>query len=54
VIDLKTFLSVLVEIGYDGPVRSEPFNAKLNALDNDQACQATSAAMDNAFALVSG
>jgi len=52
VIDLKTFLSVLVEIGYDGPVRSEPFNAKLNALENEPACQATSAAMDQAFALI--
>ncbi len=54
VIDLKTFLSVLVEIGYDGPIRSEPFNAKLNAMENDPACQATSAAMDQAFALVGG
>lgn len=54
VIDLTTFLSVLVEIGYDGPVRSEPFNAKLNALENEPACRATSAAMDRAFALIGG
>jgi sugar phosphate isomerase/epimerase len=27
VIPLKEFLSALVEIGYDGPVRAEPFNA---------------------------
>ncbi len=53
VIDLKAFLGVLVEIGYDGPVRAEPFNARLNALGNDLACQATSAAMKNAFSLVS-
>ena len=29
VIDLKTFLGVLVDIGYDGPVRAEPFNRRL-------------------------
>ncbi len=54
VIDLKAFLGVLVEIGYDGPVRSEPFNAKLNAMDNDRACEATAAAMKKAFQLVVG
>jgi sugar phosphate isomerase/epimerase len=53
VIDLKTFLGVLVEIGYDGPVRAEPFNARLNAMDNDAACLATSEAMKKAFSLVS-
>lgn len=52
VIDMKTFLGVLVEIGYDGPIRSEPFNAKLNAMENDEACAATAAAMKKAFALV--
>lgn len=54
VIDVKAFLGALVEIGYDGPVRSEPFNASLNALDNEQACAATSAAMRKAFAFVGG
>ena len=54
VIDLKAFLGALVEIGYDGPVRSEPFNKPLNSLDNDPACAATSAAMKTAFALVGG
>ncbi|MEQ9409078.1 MAG: sugar phosphate isomerase/epimerase family protein [Fuerstiella sp.] len=52
VIDLKSFLNVLTDIGYDGPVRAEPFNAALNALDNDQACAATAAAMRQAFSLV--
>jgi sugar phosphate isomerase/epimerase len=52
VIDLKSFLGALVEIGYDGPVRAEPFNKKLNALDNDEAIAATSAALRKAFALV--
>ena len=36
-IDLKGFMQALVNIGYDGPVRAEPFNAKLNAMENDQA-----------------
>jgi sugar phosphate isomerase/epimerase len=52
VIDLKTFLTALVEIGYDGPVRAEPFNKPLNAMDNDQAVAATAAAMRKAFSLV--
>lgn len=54
VIDLQAFLGALVDIGYDGPVRAEPFNAKLNALDNDPACAATAAAMKKACALVGG
>ncbi len=52
VIDLKSFLSALVKIGYDGPVRAEPFNKGLNALPNDEAMAATAAAMKKAFALV--
>lgn len=52
VIDLAAFLKTLVEIGYDGPIRAEPFNAPLNALDDDAAVAATSAAMKKAFALV--
>jgi sugar phosphate isomerase/epimerase len=52
VIDLKSFLGVLVEIGYDGPVRAEPFNQRLNAMDNDAAVAATAQAMRAAFALV--
>jgi sugar phosphate isomerase/epimerase len=52
VIDLGTFLKTLRRIGYDGPVRAEPFNKKLNDLDNDEACAATAAAMKKAFALL--
>lgn len=52
VIPVKDFLGALVEIGYDGPVRAEPFNAELNALDNEEAVVATRAAMGKAFALV--
>jgi sugar phosphate isomerase/epimerase len=52
VIDLKTFLGALVEIGYDGPVRAEPFNKPLSQMDNEQALAATAKAMRKAFALV--
>jgi len=47
-IDLKTFLETLVEIGYDGPIRAEPFNNTLNELENDAALAATSKAMRGA------
>lgn len=53
VIDLKAFLGALLKIGYDGPVRAEPFNKKLNAMDNEPAVAATAAAMKKAFQLVS-
>jgi sugar phosphate isomerase/epimerase len=52
VIPLKTFLGALVQIGYDGPIRAEPFNQQLGAMSNDEAMAATAAAMKKAFALV--
>ncbi len=52
VIDLKAFLAALVAMDYDGPVRSEPFNQALNALDNAAAVEATANAMKKAFKLV--
>lgn len=52
VIDVKSFLQALVDVGYDGPVRAEPFNQTLNAMDNDAACEATSQAIGKAFALL--
>ena len=45
VIDLTAFLQALVKIGYDGPVRAEPFNAKLNDMQDMDAIKATSKAM---------
>ena len=39
VIDISSFLKALIEIGYDGPVRSEPFNKKLNEMDNKEALE---------------
>jgi len=52
VIDLRTFLNALNQVGYDGPVRAEPFNAKLRALDNDPACAATVKALRESMELV--
>jgi sugar phosphate isomerase/epimerase len=45
VIPVEQFVQALVGIGYDGPVRAEPFNATLNALENDEACARTIAAL---------
>ncbi len=52
VINLKAFLNALISIGYDGPVRAEPFNKKLNDMDNEPAVKATYKAMKTAFDLV--
>ena len=52
VIDVATFLTALTKIGYDGPVRPEPFNKALNALDNDPACATTSAALHRAMEMM--
>lgn len=52
VIDVADFLNALLEIGYDGPIRAEPFNQPLNALDDAPAVEATAAAMKRAFALI--
>jgi sugar phosphate isomerase/epimerase len=52
VIPVKQFLDALLQIGYDGPIQAEPFNAALRALPVDQACAAASAAMKKAFTLM--
>ena len=52
VIDLKSFLSALVQIGYEGPVRAEPFNKVLNDMENETAVRATYEAMKESFDLV--
>ena len=51
-IDARAFLGALLEIGYDGPIRAEPFNKALNDMDDEQATATTAAAMRKAFALV--
>ena len=52
VIDLKVFMNALQKIGYDGPVRAEPFNAPLRKLPPEEAVAATAAAMKKAFTLI--
>ena len=52
VIPVKDFLDSLVQIGYDGPIQAEPFNAALRAMPLDQACSSASAAMRRAFSLL--
>lgn len=52
VIDMRTFLTSISQLRYDGPCRPEPFNKALNALDNDPACAAASTALHKAMALV--
>lgn len=52
VIPLGVFLNALNRIGYDGPVRVEPFNQPLNDLDNEAACAAVMAALRKAVTLL--
>ncbi|MCP5522639.1 MAG: sugar phosphate isomerase/epimerase [Verrucomicrobiales bacterium] len=52
VIPVTDFLGALRAIGFDGPVRAEPFNGALNALDNDAACAATIKALRQAMATI--
>lgn len=52
VIDLRGFLEPLAALGFDGPVRAEPFNRALNAMDNDAACAATISALRRAMQIL--
>jgi sugar phosphate isomerase/epimerase len=52
VIDLKSFMKALAAMGYDGPVRAEPFNATLRTMPPREAVAATARAMKKAFALI--
>ena len=52
VIDLKTFMNALNTIGFDGPVRAEPFKAELREMPAEEALAMTAAAMRKAFALI--
>ena len=49
VIDIASFLKALAKIGYDGPVRAEPFNQPLRKLDDDPAAKATANAIRKAI-----
>lgn len=52
VIDIKAFLEALIKVGYDGPVRAEPFDKKLNAMDDEPALAKTSQAMWKAMKVI--
>ncbi|MDW7692700.1 sugar phosphate isomerase/epimerase [Flammeovirgaceae bacterium SG7u.111] len=51
-IDVKAYLDALIKIGFDGPVRCEPFDKKLNAMENEPALETTFKSMKKAFDLV--
>jgi len=50
VIDVKAFLGALEKIGFDGPVRVEPFNEAVRHMTPDEAATAAVAALHKAFA----
>jgi len=52
VIPIKPFMEALVQIGYTGPLRAEPFNKALMDMDNEMAVKETYQAMKKAFDLV--
>jgi len=54
VIDAAAFLKALAAIGYDGPVRAEPFNEVVRRMPREEAVAATAVAMKKAFALLEG
>lgn len=49
VIDLQGFLRALKKIGYDGPIRAEPFNKALNEMGDEAAMATTFKAMKRSF-----
>jgi sugar phosphate isomerase/epimerase len=49
VIDLQSFMEGLIEIGFDGPIRAEPFNEELRRMHPQDALAATAAAMKKSF-----
>jgi len=54
IIDAGAFLKALAAIGYDGPVRAEPFNDAVRKLTPEEAVATTARAMKKAFALLEG
>ncbi|MHC4480504.1 MAG: sugar phosphate isomerase/epimerase family protein [Planctomycetota bacterium] len=45
-IDSRRFLECLARIGYSGPVIVEPFSARVNEMENEEAVRVTKEAMD--------
>lgn len=52
IVNTQGFLEALIKIGYDGPIRPEPFNQKLNDMDDEAAVATVAKAMKKAFRLV--
>jgi sugar phosphate isomerase/epimerase len=52
VIDLTSFLNTLNDLGYDGPVRCEPFNSTLRAMTPEQILPVVIDSMKKSFALI--
>lgn len=52
VIDLRSFVRALARIGYDGPVRAEPFNQALREMERHAAVAATSQALHRAAGML--
>ncbi|SPE34895.1 Xylose isomerase domain protein TIM barrel [Candidatus Sulfopaludibacter sp. SbA3] len=50
VIDVKSFLGALQKIGFQGPVRAEPFNDAVRHMAADDAAEAAHSALTKAFA----
>jgi hypothetical protein len=42
----------LIEIGFDGPIRAEPFNKTVTSLSQENALRITAETMKKAFAMV--
>lgn len=52
VIDLKAFLEALVAIGYDGPVRTEPFNQPIRDMEAEKALNYNMSTLKKALELL--
>ncbi len=48
-IDVREFIGALDKLDFDGPIRAEPFNQSLNAMENDEAVKFTADAMKKAL-----
>lgn len=52
VIKIKDFMQALIDIGYDGPIRTEPFNQVLNDMEDTKALQVNMEAIRKTLATV--
>ena len=48
-IDARAFLTVLDEIGFDGPTLVEPFNAEVRALPPEERVAAVAASLESVW-----